>query len=873
MLQGNWARVPSTTGAGGQKVSSVDRGWASANAPLASPSDYFEASFNASAGVPYRVWLRLRATGDSRYNESVWVQFSNAVTATGAALWRVGSTSALLVNLENCSGCGVSGWGWQDNAYWLETSSVVRFAASGSQTIRVQTREDGVDVDQIVLSPATYASVPPGGLRDDATIVPKGGGGVALLRGPYLQQVGHDRAAIAWTTREPGSAEVRFRLGTATSTVTARTRLFRASATGLAYDFYQHEAWLEGLSPSTTYTYDVFVAGTDATGSSDTFRTAPRTGSGTVTFVAFGDSGTGSTPQRQLASRLAADAFDFAVHTGDVVYGISAGTGSAGYRQYDEWFFGIYAQWLRSRPMFPSIGNHDNEVAAGQAYRDVFLLPVNGASGSYPDHAERYYSFDYGPVHVAVLDTETAFLDPGRQADQLDWLDADLAGTPQPWKVVVFHRPPYSSGAAHGSDLAVRAAFAPLFERRGVQLVLTGHDHDYERSKPLREHAPDGKPVTYIVSGGGGAGLTAVGTSTWTAVASSVFHYVRVSAGTGCSMSVHAVAIDGGTVDRFSIDRCSAPPPPAPAPSLPVPGTIEAEDFDAGANGTAYRDTSVGNSGGQYRTTDVDIERAAEGGYNVGWIAAGEWLHYTVNVQAAGTYRLDARVASPSGGSFHAEFGGADKTGPIGVPATGGWQAWRTVSRTVTLSAGTQVMRLAFDTAGFNINYVRLVAETAAGGAPYGGTARTLPGRLESEDFDEGGEGVAYHDTSAGNSGTAYRQTAVDIQQTGDAGGGFNVGWVAAGEWMNYTVNVPAAGSYTLSARVASPGSGGTFHVELNGVNVTGSLRVPDTGGWQVYRDVTARIAAGAGRQVLRVVMESNGSTGAVGNFNYLAVF
>ena len=85
----------------------------------------------------------------------------------------VGTTNALTVNLENCSGCGVLGWGWQDNAWWLAQSVVVKFPSTGSHTIRVQTREDGVQIDQIVLSDAKYLSAAPGGLKSDTTVVPK----------------------------------------------------------------------------------------------------------------------------------------------------------------------------------------------------------------------------------------------------------------------------------------------------------------------------------------------------------------------------------------------------------------------------------------------------------------------------------------------------------------------------------------------------------------------------------------------------------------------------------------------------------------------------------------------------------------------------
>jgi hypothetical protein len=506
---------------------------------------------------------------------------------------------------------------------------------------------------------------------------------------------------------------VRYRRGSAAPiTIPAQSRRFAAATTGFGFDFYQHEATLSGLNPSTQYTYDVFVGNVDATPSTtDALRTAPMAGTGTVRFIGFGDSGVGSTAQRQLASRMTADTFDLALHAGDIAYGNSGGTGGGSYRQFDDWVFGIYGPWMRSRPLFPSIGNHENEVAAARPYRDVFVLPRHGASASFPDHAERFYSFDYGPVHFVSLDTETAFQTIARRQAQLAWLDADLAATAQPWKVAFLHRPPYSAGQHHGSDLAVRAAFAPIFEARGVQLVISAHEHDYERTRPLRDHTPDGQAVTYLVTGGGGAPLYPSGTGTWTAFSASRHHYVR-GVVADCVMSLSAVALDGVVFDRVDLDRCN-PPDPSPQ-GWPVPGIIQAEDFDNGANGVAYRDLDAGNNGGQYRATDVDIAQCSEGGFTVGWAGAGEWLNYTVNVATAGTYMLTARVASPAtGGRFRVLFNGVDKTGLVQVPTTGGWQTWRDVTVAVSLQAGVQTMRLSLDANGStnavaNFNFIRL---------------------------------------------------------------------------------------------------------------------------------------------------------------------
>src|SRR5258706_113965 len=185
-----------------------------------------------------------------------------------------------------------------------------------------------------------------------------------------------------------------------------------------------------------------------------------------------------------------------------------------------------------------------------------------------------------------------------------------------------------------------------------------------------------------------------------------------------------------------------------------IPGQIEAENFDSGGEGIAYHDNSAGNAGGQYRGGDVDIEASSEGGYDVGWTSSGEWLNYTANVAAAGSYVVQLRVASPGGASMHVGFNTASNvwqtvsipaTGrwlnytvnvasagsyavqlrvaspggaamhvgfnaasnvwmPVSIPATGGWQNWTTVSVTVTLGAGVQQMTLRADSSGYNIN-------------------------------------------------------------------------------------------------------------------------------------------------------------------------
>jgi hypothetical protein len=266
----------------------------------------------------------------------------------------------------------------------------------------------------------------------------------------------------------------------------------------------------------------------------------------------------------------------------------------------------------------------------------------------------------------------------------------------------------------------------------------------------------------------------------------------------------------------------------------------------------------------------------------VGWAFAGEWLKYSVNVTTAGMYDIDFRVASGgSGGTFHLEVNGVDKTGPLTVPSTGGWDTWVNVRKSaVALSAGPQLWRLVMDTNGSttavgNFNYIRVSALGSSGSStPFGGTAPALPGTVQFENFDDGGEGVAYHDLSSGNAGgQGNRTTDVDIATTTDTGGGLIVGWAFAGEWLNYTVNVTTAGTYDIDVRVASAGNGGTFHIEVNGVDKTGPMIVPNSLGWDTWVNVRKTgVTLAAGVQVWRVVMDSNGPTTAVGNFNNFRV-
>ncbi|MBK9008597.1 MAG: DNRLRE domain-containing protein [Anaerolineae bacterium] len=155
---------------------------------------------------------------------------------------------------------------------------------------------------------------------------------------------------------------------------------------------------------------------------------------------------------------------------------------------------------------------------------------------------------------------------------------------------------------------------------------------------------------------------------------------------------------------------------------------------------------------------------------------------------------------------------------------------------------------------------------------PFGGTARTIPGIIQAEDFDNGGEGVAYHETTLQNQGGEYRtDEMVDIEVAWDPTGGYNVFWAEAGEWLEYTVNVTTSGTYSLDLRLANPDPGGMLHVEVDGVNVTGSVAVPQTEHWHAWQTVTVNgISLAAGEHIVRLAFDTNSSNGWVGNINYM---
>jgi N-acetylneuraminic acid mutarotase len=163
----------------------------------------------------------------------------------------------------------------------------------------------------------------------------------------------------------------------------------------------------------------------------------------------------------------------------------------------------------------------------------------------------------------------------------------------------------------------------------------------------------------------------------------------------------------------------------------------------------------------------------------------------------------------------------------------------------------------------------RLLFAAVPAPTPYYGTPYAVGQVIQAEDYDKGGEGVAYHDTASANTGNgAYRTSeGVDIGKLGS--NCHDVGWAYAGEWIDYTVNIAQAGMFTLSAAVANAASGGSFHVAFAGANKSGAIAVPNTGAWGTFKTISsAQFSLAAGTQVMRIVLDKAGTAGGVANFD-----
>ncbi len=370
-----------------------------------------------------------------------------------------------------------------------------------------------------------------------------------LVRYPYLQNEGTDRVTIIWTTAEDGAGTVQYSTDRSfTLTAAATTRRFGTTETGLNAAYFQHTAQLTGLLPDTPYTYRVVLDGQVLT-PGDECRTA---GGNPYMFLAFGDSGQDGPEQAQLARLMLQERPALVLHTGDLAY--PDGT----YEQFQRTYFNYYRDLMKRVPFFPTIGNHEYHTAGAAPYLAVHSLPSEGVPTV---DRGRYYSFDWGNTHFISLDTNAPFASALAGTGQmLNWLESDLQRTRQFWRIVYFHHPPYPT-SRHENDLVsqqVRERIVPILDRYNVPLVLSGHEHNYQRSLPRRGGAivEPGAGTVYVVTGGGGGELYPVSPRPGLAQAFALYHYLRIEV-QGSRLALHAIARDGSVIDNETLQ----PPP------------------------------------------------------------------------------------------------------------------------------------------------------------------------------------------------------------------------------------------------------------------------------------------------------------------------
>jgi hypothetical protein len=322
-----------------------------------------------------------------------------------------------------------------------------------------------------------------------------------VLRGPYLQRGTPTSVVVKWRTDVATDSRVAY--GT--------TPALGSQATD-AVAVVDHAVTLTGLGPDTLYHYSVGTTSQSLVSGSDCFFvTSPVAGTRKPTRIwVLGDSGSGSVESYE--TRDAYYAFTASRHTdlwmmlGDNAY--VDGTDA----EYQAGCFDKYGAMLRKSVLWPTLGNHDGHTANSSnqtgPYYDIFTLPTQGEAGGLPSGTEAYYSFDYANVHLVCLDSYETPSGPG--SAMLTWLDADLAATTQQWIVVFFHHPPYTKGT-HDSDaeselIVMRQNVCPVLEQRGVDLVLCGHSHVYERSFLIDGHYQSSSTFgpQHVVDGGDG---------------------------------------------------------------------------------------------------------------------------------------------------------------------------------------------------------------------------------------------------------------------------------------------------------------------------------------------------------------------------------
>ncbi len=453
-------------------------------------SIYLTALNWADGGSLYLVWADDNGTspdGDYTIDNVSFTPFAGPVVSITSPANGATIGSDFTINAIAATGSGtISSVSFYDGPALLGTDNTSPYsytwnaAAAGSHTLTA-----------VANGTATSSAI-------DVTVAPGSG---TLTRGPYLQKATPTTMTVRWRSTRSTLGRVRFGTDIADLNQTADESVIPVSP-------FDHVVTLTGLTPNTTYYYSAGSAtDTLASGANYTFKTPPATGTSVNTRIwVLGDAGKANDDQRAVRDAFynwtQANTPSLVLQLGDNAY--NSGTDS----EYQAAVFDIYPTMLSRTPFWSCIGNHETESAIinspAYPYFDIYSLPTAGECGGVASGTEHYYSFDYGNIHFIALDSMTssrAVDNPATAGINEDgsmaaWLRTDLASTTATWIICFFHHPPYSkrdhdsdsSTDSLGSLIQMRQNFLPILEAGGVDLVLSGHSHCYERSYLLDGH-------------------------------------------------------------------------------------------------------------------------------------------------------------------------------------------------------------------------------------------------------------------------------------------------------------------------------------------------------------------------------------------------
>lgn len=352
-----------------------------------------------------------------------------------------------------------------------------------------------------------------------------------ITKGPCLLRVCQDRAALMWETDAKGQ------WGVSCGTRGQRDHYFTSTAEKVTYNrkpnnenpktVYIHKVWIDGLVLGRTYTYR--LVGPDLRSDVYRFRTVP-TEANEVSFIVYGDSRSQPDIHRQLVEQMIKCNVDFVVHTGDLV------ARGEDYSSWDPQFFRPLKGLMEQVPMYIAKGNHDGHDGT---YERLLIPP--GEQNS--------FTFDCGPLHYFCADNVSNAKDAARLAADII---RDAGASKAPWKFVSYHVPSVNFGG-HWSNWQQKDVL-PGFAGAGIDFVVTGHSHEYERFRPVAPPEPTGSYVTYMTTGGGGAPLARLEPTDLHACAKAAFHFCLFHIKSDV-LTMDAIGPDGRVLDHLEITK------------------------------------------------------------------------------------------------------------------------------------------------------------------------------------------------------------------------------------------------------------------------------------------------------------------------------